>query len=100
MKPAEALRSLKDAKRHDRIITEHEAAELLAYIHVLEGRKPRARQCRKCAKKPKIGGCAMTLWRCELCGSEGMSGSTCHPKLCADCASGENRCYYCGERHP
>lgn len=41
----------------------------------------------------------MTKWNCESCGKEQWSGITSHAKLCPDCATIQNRCYWCGDKH-
>ena len=52
-------------------------------------------QCKKCSRAQKIGGSAMTIWKCLICNEEHMSGNTCHPKLCSECSKKHSLCGYC-----
>jgi hypothetical protein len=58
-------------------------------------------RCKKCKRLSGVGGSAMTLYTCVICGKEDMWGNTATPKLCANCMTeackNKDRCHWCGE---
>lgn len=56
-----------------------------------------SKQCKKCSKSRRIGGCKMTKWTCPVCKKDQWSGLTCHEKICISCAEKLNKCHWCGE---
>lgn len=65
-----------------------------------DGREKRmeVHECRSCfyLYRGRVGGAAMTNWKCGVCGTERTAGSTNTPSCCPDCAREHSLCTYCG----
>lgn len=91
----------KNTKYFNKKIIEKQTEKLLKYYSD-QDKKERKKEglCKFCYyyNYDRIGGCAITIKKCENCGTEMSFGSTATDMYCLDCAINNGFCKQCGQK--